>query len=64
VPEAHWHIFQIMSADTFNQTLLQLAEQVNLAKFKKHKRGAKKPQPKRKSDPKKPHVSTAKLLKK
>lgn len=64
VPEAHWKIFQTMSAGTFNHTLLQLAEKVNLAKFKKHKRGAKKPQPKRKSDPKKPHVSTAKLLKK
>jgi hypothetical protein len=63
VPEAHWHIFLTMSAETFNQTLLQLAEKVNLAKFKKHKRGAKKPQPKRKHDPKKPHVSTAKLLK-
>lgn len=64
VPEAHWKIFQTMSAGTFNHTLLQLAEKVNLAKFKKHKRGAKKPQPKRKSDAKKPHVSTAKLLKK
>jgi hypothetical protein len=64
VPEEHWRIFQNMSADAFNQTLLQLAEKVNLAKFKKHKRGAKKPRPKRKSDPKKPHVSTAKLLKK
>ena len=64
VPEGHWHVFQTMSADAFNQTLLQLAEQVNLAKFKKHKRGAKKTQPKRKCDPKKPHVSTAKLLKK
>lgn len=64
VPEAHWNIFQTMNAETFNQTLLQLAEKVNLAKFKKHKRGAKKPRPKRKHDPKKPHVSTAKLLKK
>ena len=64
VPEGHWHVFQTMSAGAFNQTLLLLAEQVNLAKFKKHKRSAKKPQPKRKCDPKKPHVSTAKLLKK
>ena len=37
VPEAEWHIFQRMSTGTFSQTLMQLANKVNLAKFKKHK---------------------------
>lgn len=64
VPEAHWVIFLKMNAETFNQTLLDLAKKVNLAKFKKHRRGPKKPQPKRSYDPKRPHVSTARLLKK
>ena len=63
VPEEHWHIFQSMSAQTFTRTLQQLANKVNLAKFKKHKRGPKQPRPKRNRDPNQPHVSTAKLLK-
>ena len=42
---------------------VQLAKKVNLAKFKKHPRGPKKPLPKRSLDPKQPHVSTARLLK-
>ena len=63
VPEKHWGIFLRMSAETFHRTLLQLAKKVNLAKFKKHPRGPKKPLPKRSRDPKQPHVSTARLLK-
>lgn len=63
VPEQEWLIFQSMSIGTFTDTLLQLANKVNLAKFKKHKRGPKKPPAKRKHDSKKPHVSTAKLIK-
>ncbi len=64
VPEQEWHIFQTMSADTFTHTLRQLANKVNLAKFKKHKRGPKKPRAKRNHDSKQPHVSTARLIKK
>jgi hypothetical protein len=63
VPEQKWSIFQTMSMEAFTRTLLQLANKVNLAKFKKHKRGPKKPQPKRSRDSNRPHVSTAKLLK-
>jgi hypothetical protein len=44
VAEEQWRIFQRMSVATFNRTLLQLARKVNLAKFKKHKRGPKKSQ--------------------
>ena len=42
VPEQEWHIFQSMSPGTFADTLKELANKVNLAKFKKHKRGPKK----------------------
>jgi len=63
VPEEEWHIFKNMSEKMFADTLVQLAEKVNLAKFKKHKRGPKKRVPKRHYDPAHPHVSTAKLLK-
>jgi hypothetical protein len=56
----------IASGDPANakrrRTLQQLAAKVNLAKFRKNKRGPKKPKPKPVYDPKHPHVSTAKLL--
>jgi hypothetical protein len=64
IPDEHWVIFQAMSAYTFARTLQQLADKVNLAKFKKHKRGVKKPRAKRTRNANQPHVSTAKLLKK
>jgi hypothetical protein len=64
IPEEEWVIFQAMSAQTFAVTLRQLADKVNLAKFKKHKRGPKKPRAKRTHNAKQPHVSTARLLKK
>ena len=63
VPEAEWYIFQSMSTGTFAHTWQQHANKVNLAKFKKHKRGPKKPKTKPTYDPSQPHVSTAKLLK-
>lgn len=63
VPEEEWTVFHSMSTATFTKTLHLLANQVNLAKFKKHKRGPKKPKAKPTHDPSQPHVSTAKLLK-
>jgi hypothetical protein len=42
--------------------LISLAHNVDLSKFRKHPRGPKKPAPKRKTDQKHPHVSTARLL--
>jgi hypothetical protein len=58
VPEEEWQIFTRMSYESFTQTLQQLANKVNLAKFKKHKRGPKKSRSKRTRDSKQPHVST------
>ena len=62
IPEEEWTFFQTMGLDAFTRTLQQLAGNINLEKFKKHKRGPKKKMPKRTYDKKKPHVSTYKLL--
>mgnify|MGYP000600317860 CR=1 FL=1 len=64
VPEEEWVVFQGMSSGSFTHTLQQLANKVNLEKFKKHKRGPKKPRTKRNQDSNQPHVSTARLIKK
>jgi hypothetical protein len=44
------------------ELLIELAQKVRLSAFRKHRRGPKKPQPKRQHDPKRPHVSTARLI--
>jgi hypothetical protein len=44
--------------------LIRLAKLAQLRKYKKHPRGKKKPARQRKNDSKKPHVATARLLKK
>jgi hypothetical protein len=62
IPNDEWLIFQDMSTSSFLAILQQLARKVDLAKFRKHKRGPKKPGQKRTQNPKQPHVSTAKLL--
>ena len=64
IPEEEWVIFHRMRSGSFVQTLQQLANKVNLAKFKKHKRGPKEPRAKRNHVSNRPHVSTAKLIKK
>ena len=63
VPENEWFIFQGMSTKRFIRVLQHLAGKVDLTKFRKHKRGPKKPRQKRTQNSKQPHVSTAKLLK-
>ena len=63
IPEDEWCIFREMSTKRFVEILQQLATKVDLAKFRKHKRGPKKPRQERTRNPKQPHVSTAKLLK-
>lgn len=62
IPEEEWQVFRGLSIEEWSVLLRELAGQVKLAKFQKHPRGPKKPQPKRTSDRRKPHVSTAKLL--
>jgi hypothetical protein len=63
LPE-EWQTFQDMSNAAFAQSLRQWAEQVNLQRFRKSKRGPKKPTNKKQFDPKHPHVATARLLNK
>ena len=62
IDDAHWRIFQQMSPTKLTKLLTELAANVRLSAFRKHPRGPKKPQPKRKSCKNTPHVSTAKLL--
>lgn len=62
LPDEQWHPFRTMPVEAFAAWLRELAGQVRLARFKKHPRGPKKPSPKRVHDPKKPHVSTAKVI--
>ena len=58
-----WRIFAQMNAAEFVQSLRTWAAAVNLKRFRKSPRGAKKPTTKKKFDPKHPHVSTSRLLK-
>jgi hypothetical protein len=62
VSDDKWLIFRQYSQTELVIFLKQLAINVNLKQFKKHTRGPKKPTAKRVSDPKHPHVSTARLI--
>ena len=62
IPAHEWMIFRQLTQPQLIQCLQMLAGNVKLSRFQKHPRGPKKPAPKRISDPKTPHVSTAKLL--
>jgi len=62
IPADEWIIFRQLTQLQLIQCLQMLAGNVKLSRFQKHPRGPKKPAPKRISDPKTPHVSTAKLL--
>lgn len=58
-----WQPFETLSVPQIAQLLQQLAAHAHLASFLKTPRGPKKKKPPLKPNPKKPHVSTAKLLK-
>ncbi|MGB8698639.1 MAG: IS4 family transposase [Thermosynechococcaceae cyanobacterium] len=62
IPSEHWQSFQQMSEQDLAEQLKVLAQQVNLKRFRKQPRKSKTKTKKRVSDPKHPHVSTAKLL--
>lgn len=62
LPE-EWAVFQRLSAKRFLESLINLAKNVKLEKYKKNRRGPKNKVPKKISSPNEPHVSTAKLLK-
>lgn len=58
----HWIVFRQMTPTKLAKILKELAANVRLSAFKKHPRGPKKRQPKRKSCKNTPHVSTAKII--
>jgi len=62
IPDEDWIVFRKMTESEFAKILKQLAEKINLAKFRKHSRGPKKPPPRKKSGAKIKHVSTARIL--
>jgi hypothetical protein len=62
VSEQDWTIFTTGSVAEVSAALFYLASKMNLAKFKKHKRGPKKPPTAKNKFKGKPHVSTARLL--
>src|SRR5436305_4028659 len=61
IPEPHWRVFAQMTAQDFACVLMQLAQNINLQRFRKHTRGPKKPTEKRHYEPAHPHVSTARI---
>ena len=62
VDDGDWELFRQVNRAQMAVLLIYLAKQVNLKKFKKSKRGVKKPKPEIKRDKNNPHVSTFKLL--
>ena len=57
-----WKEFRLLTQRQLITILKKLSKNVKLSRFLKHPRGPKKPVAKRKSDPKHPHVSTARLI--
>ena len=57
-----WIVFQQMPTTKLLKILKELASNVKLSKYRKHSRGPKKPQPKRKNDKNTPHLSTVKII--
>ena len=62
IPREEWVVFRQYTQAELVKLLKQLATNVKLSAFRKHPRGPKKPVAKRISDPKHPHVSTARLI--
>ena len=61
IRDEEWAEFRNLSQSDFVVVLKQLAKNVKLSRFRKHPRRPEKSAPKRKFDPKHPHVSTARL---
>ena len=63
VPQSEWTIFAAASLAELAIILLTIASHVDLKKYKKHRRGPKKPPTNKDQFKGHTHVSTAKLLK-
>jgi IS4 transposase len=62
IPPQHWRTFATQSDDDFAATLREIASRMQLARYKKHRRGPKKKPPKKTKYQNGGHVSTAKLI--
>ena len=62
ISEDEWKEFRLLTQRQLIAIFKKLSKNVKLSRFLKHPRGPKKPVAKRKSDPKHPHVSTARLI--
>src|SRR5499433_1443795 len=57
-----WEIFRQLSTAEFTTTLVAIAQRLDTKKYTKHKRGPKKPPPKKLRGKHQTHVSTARIL--
>ena len=62
VPSKHWKFWRSLKPRAMAELLKDLAKRVDLPKYRKSKRGPKKPPPKRKAYKNGSHLSTAKVL--
>ncbi|WP_051036658.1 hypothetical protein [Calothrix sp. PCC 6303] len=62
IPDVEWKFVTHLSLPTFTELLKQWAAKVDLKRFASSPKAQKKSQPKRKKEPNRPHVSTARLL--
>jgi IS4 transposase len=62
IPADEWVVFAGLTASALGEILKGLAAKVRLSTLRKHRRGPKRPRPKRASGAKISHVSTARLL--
>ena len=62
IADESWSVFRHMTTSELLFVLKELSAKIRLSALRKHPRGPKKPAPKRISNKKHPHVSTAKIL--
>ena len=62
IADESWRVFRHMTTSELLVVLKELSVKIRLSALRKHPRGPKKPAPKRISNKKHPHVSTAKIL--
>jgi hypothetical protein len=62
IGDEEWRIFRGMSQQEFLATIQDLASKIQAKRYMKHKRGPKKPQPKKTGGKRCKHVSTARVL--
>jgi hypothetical protein len=62
IPAKYWNMFADLEVPTLANLLVELARGAQLSRYKKHKRGPKKPKNRRTRFTKEKHIATARLL--